>query len=130
MQIDQTQTQITIHQPVYTKKILNRFNFAGLPPARIPVKPSVKLIKSNTDNIDTARRKLYLEKFGSLNYLPTITRPDLAYAMSICGRHIANPTQEHINALDNIYAYLKATPETSISYTKQEPVIQGYVDAD
>ena len=44
---------------------------------------------------------------------------------------MANPSQEHMDALDNIYAYLKSTPHTSIVYTKQDnPIVQGYVDAD
>ena len=43
---------------------------------------------------------------------------------------MANPSQDHMNALDNIYAYIKSTSQTSITYSKHEPTIQGYVDAD
>jgi hypothetical protein len=130
MQINCTRDKVSLHQSVYANKIIERFDLNGLAPAKIPAKPSVKLTKNATEKTDAARRTLYLEKFGSLNYLPTMTRPDLAYSLSICGRYMANPTQEHMDAIDNIYAYVKATPHMSISYKKQEPFLEGYVDAD
>ena len=44
---------------------------------------------------------------------------------------MANLLQEHIDALDNIYAYLKSILHTLIVYIKQDnPIIQEYVDAD
>ncbi|KAF1917684.1 hypothetical protein BDU57DRAFT_434021, partial [Ampelomyces quisqualis] len=70
----------------------------------------------NTEQVNALRRKLYLEKFGSLNYLPTITRPNLAYLLLMCRRYMANLTQDHIDTLDSVYAYLKGTPNASISY--------------
>jgi hypothetical protein len=130
MQINCTRDKVSLYQSIYANKIIERFDLNRLAPAKIPAKPSVKLTKNATEKTDTARRTLYLEKFGSLNYLPTMTRPDLAYSLLICGRYIANPTQEHIDAIDNIYAYVKATPHMSISYKKQKPFLEGYVDAD
>jgi hypothetical protein len=129
MQINCTTDTTTLHQSAYASKILQRFDFNGLPPAKIPVKPSDRPTK-NTDKVNLSLQKTYLEKYGSLNYLPTMTRPDLAYSMSRCGRYMANPSQDHMNALDNIYAYIKSTSQTSITYSKHEPTIQGYVDAD
>jgi hypothetical protein len=130
MQIQQDQGCISLHQSTYTRTILDRYDFRGLAPTRIPAKPGLKLTKNTATDVNTARQKLYLEKYGSLNYLPTMTRPDLAYSLSLCGRYMANPTQEHMDALDTVYAYLKATPHIAISYRKGTPSLEGYVDAD
>ena len=59
-----------------------------------------------------------------------MTRPNLAYALLMCGRYIASPSQDYIDALDNVYAYIKSTPQASITYIKQKPVLKSYVDAD
>ena len=59
-----------------------------------------------------------------------MTRVDLAYAASLYGRFNGNPTRHHMDALGRAYAYANGTRDVGITYTRQEPKLLGYVDAD
>lgn len=129
MQIQRTANHTRLHQNAYAKKILQRFELHNAAPVQVPSNPSIRPTKATT-KVNEKIRTIYLQKFGSLNYLPTMTRPDLAYAISMCGRYNANPTQDHMDAIDRVYAYVKATSNVGITYTGQPQEVQGYVDAD
>ncbi|GJS86402.1 retrovirus-related pol polyprotein from transposon TNT 1-94 [Tanacetum coccineum] len=51
---------------------------------------------------------LYCGMIGSLMYL-TSSRPDLIYAVCLCARYQAKPTEKHIQAVKWIFRYLKGT---------------------
>nr|GEU98671.1 copia protein [Tanacetum cinerariifolium] len=51
---------------------------------------------------------LYRGIIGSLMYL-TSSRPDLTYAICLCARYQAKPTEKHLNAIKRIFRYLKGT---------------------
>lgn len=131
MQIDTKQPgKVILHQAAYVRKILDRFEISNVTPARTPGDSNVKLNKSATE-ASAEYRSLYLRKFGSLNYLPTMTRPDLSHALSLCGRYNANPDQSHMDAMDRIYAYLSNSQSLGITYENIETVeLVGYVDSD
>jgi len=129
MHIKHTQGSIKIHQAEYVRRLLDRFSFQNLPIANTPCDHRVKL-RRNNDEAAVAFRKDYLQKFGSLNYLPAITRIDLAYAASLYGRFNAKPDQTHLDAITRAYAYARGTHDTGITYTKHNTQLLGYCDAD
>lgn len=130
MHVELKPGHIKLHQSAYVQKILNRFNFECLAPVSTPCDSSKKL-KKQEDRISTDEfTHEYLSKFGSLNYLPTIARPDLAYAVSLIGRYNANPEQQHMDAVTRAYAYLVNTTAYGIHYTQDKPELAGYVDSD
>ncbi|GJV74095.1 retrovirus-related pol polyprotein from transposon TNT 1-94 [Tanacetum coccineum] len=51
---------------------------------------------------------LYRGMIGFLMYL-TSSRPDLIYAVCLCARYQAKPTEKHLNAVKQIFRYLKGT---------------------
>ncbi|GKE00757.1 retrovirus-related pol polyprotein from transposon TNT 1-94 [Tanacetum coccineum] len=51
---------------------------------------------------------LYHDMIGSLMYL-TSSRSDLIYAVCLCARYQAKPTEKHLNAVKRIFRYLKGT---------------------
>ncbi|GJV89850.1 hypothetical protein Tco_1533788 [Tanacetum coccineum] len=51
---------------------------------------------------------LYRGIIGSLMYL-TSSRPDLIYAVCLCARYQAKPTEKHLHAVKRIFRYLKGT---------------------
>ncbi|GJT20003.1 uncharacterized mitochondrial protein-like protein [Tanacetum coccineum] len=51
---------------------------------------------------------LYRGMIGSLMYL-TSNRPDLIYAIFLCVRYQAKPTEKHLNAVKRIFRCLKGT---------------------
>ncbi|KAJ3551450.1 hypothetical protein NP233_g13080 [Leucocoprinus birnbaumii] len=53
---------------------------------------------------------------GSLQYLATITRPDIAYVVSYLGRFNYNPHPEHWTPVKHLLQYLKGTRNYKLVY--------------
>ena len=77
-------------------------------PVSTPVSPAVKLFHGETSD-DGCDQQMYQAVVGSLLYLSTKTRPDIAYAVSSVARFCARPTKEHWIAVKRILRYLKGT---------------------
>lgn len=73
----------------------------------------------------------YREAVGSLLYLTTTTRPDIAFAVNQVSKYCQHPGLEHWRAVKRIFAYLAGTRNLGISF-KQEDVklVIGYTDSD
>ncbi|GJT52209.1 retrotransposon protein, putative, ty1-copia subclass [Tanacetum coccineum] len=70
---------------------------------------------------------------GSLMYLMVCTRPDIAYAVSIVSRYLANPGKNHWEAVKWILKYLKGTADVGLVYGRDQGKhvdVDGFVDAD
>ena len=73
----------------------------------------------------------YREAVGTLLYLARWTRPDIAAAVGICGRRVANYRMKDWNAVRRIFQYLKATKDTTLKLDGTGGLdIRGYSDAD
>ena len=129
MYIKRTNDQVKIHQAGYTRSILHRYNFQLLPSVKTPSDPTQKLVREQ-DPISSDQKSGYLSKFRSANFLPTNTRPDLAYHLSLCGRFNLNPRDAHVAAIDRAYAYIAGTPTHSIVYKAHKTDLRGFIDAD
>ncbi|GKF26960.1 hypothetical protein Tco_0082854, partial [Tanacetum coccineum] len=72
----------------------------------------------------------YRGMIGSLMYL-TSSRPDLIYAVCLCGRYQAKPTEKHLNVVKRIFRYLKGTNNMDLWYSKDtSKSLTTYSDAD
>ncbi|GKA42560.1 retrovirus-related pol polyprotein from transposon TNT 1-94 [Tanacetum coccineum] len=69
---------------------------------------------------------LYYGMIGSLMYL-TSSRPDLIYAVFLCARYQAKPTKKHLNAVKQIFQYLKGTINMGLWYSKDTDVPEVYM---
>ena len=78
---------------------------------------------------------------GSLLYLASWTRIDIAFAVSELSRFVANPGKVHLEAAKRVFRYLKKTmhlglvyqsPKTSLPNLPDVPpnTLWGYVDSD
>ena len=121
---------IWIGQPLYTEKMLRKFDMHDCKPVNTPVNPDVKLVSGESSN-DSCNQQLYQAVVGSLLYLSTKTRPDIAYAVSSVARFCASPTKEHWTAVKRILRYLKGTSKLGLLYRDNTSTeITGYSDAD
>jgi hypothetical protein len=67
---------------------------------------------------------------GSLLYL-IATRPDIQFAVGLCTRFQASPRSSHRTTVQQIFRYLKHTPEFGIWYSASSLLdLVGFSDAD
>ena len=69
-------------------------------------------LKKNTEQASLKDIKQYQQEVGSLIYLFTKTRPNIAYNINTCARFISNPNKTHSGTKSNLeipklYPYLK-----------------------
>ncbi|GJR78123.1 hypothetical protein Tco_0148908 [Tanacetum coccineum] len=73
---------------------------------------------------------LYCGMIRSLMYL-TSSRPDLIYAVYLCARYQAKPTEKHLSAVKRIFRYLKGTINMGLWYSKDTDMsLITYSDTD
>ena len=66
---------------------------------------------------------------GKLIYL-IHTRPDISYAVSVVSQFMHNPSNQHMNAVNLILAYLKSFPGKGILFSKHGHLdIEGYTNS-
>ncbi|KAL0545945.1 hypothetical protein IC582_015849 [Cucumis melo] len=74
--------------------------------------PNQQLVKEEKLCKDHER---YRRLVGKLNYL-TVTRPDIAYSVSMVSQFMSSPTVDHWAAVEQILCYLKDAPGRGILY--------------
>lgn len=79
----------------------------------------------------TAREQsFYREMIGALLYLSTVTRADVAYAISTLSRYLAEPSKTHLLAVQCAIRNLKQTRDKKLVLGGKEPRLRAYSDAD
>ncbi len=127
---DQKTGSIWIGQASYIRKLLQKFEMSDCKPVKSPANPGVKLTSSG-DGDYVCDEKIFRVLIGSLLFLSTRTRPDIAYAVGCAARFCSNPTREHWTAAKRILRYLKGTVNLGLLYSPTgSPDFVGYCDAD
>jgi hypothetical protein len=67
---------------------------------------------------------------GSLLYLATCTRPDIAQSVGVLSKFMAGPTSAHWTAALGVLRYVSTTSGYGITYGGDSISIVGYCDAD
>jgi hypothetical protein len=83
---------ITLTQGRYGRDILDRFGMVECKPTSTPIPPGFKFHLQEGSPEDC---KEYQSAVGSMMYLVTRTRPDLAFAVSAASRHMSQPLAGH-----------------------------------
>ena len=90
-------------------------------PVGTPMAPGLKLDKTmgpkTAEDVSYMQSVPYLSAIGSLQYLATMTRPDIAYAVSFLGRFNNNPGPQHWAAVKHLFRYLQGTKDYRLHYS-------------
>ncbi|GKG21064.1 hypothetical protein Tco_0383659, partial [Tanacetum coccineum] len=72
----------------------------------------------------------YRGMIGTLLYL-TASTPDLQFAICMCSRYQARPTEKYLNAVKRIFWYLKGTVHRGLWYLKDSSIaLTAFANAD
>jgi len=107
--------------------LLEAFGLETFTPNKAPMASGVKLAKTGEDLLPESN--WYAELVGSLLYLSTTTRPDIAFAVGVPSRFMSCPKQDHMRAAKKVLRNLRGTTRLGVVYGGSEP-LQGFVDAD
>ncbi|GKA84396.1 hypothetical protein Tco_0805991 [Tanacetum coccineum] len=58
------------------------------------------------------------------------TRPDIAHAVGVVSRYMAEPGKEHWEAMKRILRYIKGTSNVALCFGESDLIVMGYVDSD
>jgi len=121
---------IFIHQILYVKKLLKRFNLCEAKSVSIPSDPHV-ILKTPEFEWEKANKIPYREAVGCLLFLAMISRPDISYATGLVSRFCSKFDLNHWNAIKRIFKYLSNTEDFGILYRDCDiSDIRGFSDAD
>jgi hypothetical protein len=131
---DREKGTLNLSQEKYIGKVLERFRVQDAKPRSTPLGSHFKLSKEQSPKTDEEREKMakvpYASAVGSLMYAMVCTRPDIAYAVGVVSRYMADPGPEHWEAVKWILRYLKGTSGMALCFSGRSANLQGFVDAD
>ncbi|KAL4337997.1 hypothetical protein AHAS_Ahas12G0166100 [Arachis hypogaea] len=131
---DKKDRKIWLSQKNYLKKILQRFNMQECKPISTPLPMNFKLSSSMCPSSEAERMEMsrvpYASAVGSLMYAMICTRPDIAQAVAVVSRFMADSGKEHWNVVKRILKYIKGTLNVALYFGGSEFIVNGYVDSD
>jgi hypothetical protein len=130
MEVNQTERAITLSQEQFINKILERFGLSDCRPVLTPLDPKCHLTKADPTSEPILNPTLYQQMIGSLMYLVTCTRPDLAFSVSFLSQFSVHPVQRHHTAVKRVFRYLQGTRQLKLVYPRNGKLeLTGYSDA-
>ena len=107
--------------------LLSKTGKLGVKLCNTAMTPNVQITKEGDLFEDLER---YIRLVEKLNYL-IVTRPDIAYSVSVLSQYMSSPIVGHWTAVEHILCYLKEAPRCGISYKKHgHNKIECFPDTD
>lgn len=91
---DRSAKTMWIGQTKLIHETLQRHQLDNTNPTVLPMDAGLKM-QSCKDDVDAVTDKPYREVVGSLLYLASCTRPDIAYVVGVLSRFVSKPSTEH-----------------------------------
>nr|GEW34411.1 retrovirus-related Pol polyprotein from transposon TNT 1-94 [Tanacetum cinerariifolium] len=119
---------IFINQSKYALESLKKYGFESCDPVDTPMVEKSKLDEDKDGKVVDPSH--YHGMIGTLLYL-TASRPDLQFAICMCARYQARPTEKHVHAVKRIFRYLRGTVHRGLWYPKDSFVaLTAFVDTN
>ncbi|RVW11957.1 Retrovirus-related Pol polyprotein from transposon TNT 1-94 [Vitis vinifera] len=114
-----------------TKNMLNsRFDMKDMGLADVILGIKIKRTSNELILSESVSQVEYSRIIGSLMYLMSCTRPDIAYAVGKLSRYTSNPGAKHWKGIIRVLKYLRFTRDYGLHYTRYPAVLEGYSDAN
>ncbi|GJR93543.1 retrovirus-related pol polyprotein from transposon TNT 1-94 [Tanacetum coccineum] len=129
---DRSRKILRVSQSGYISKILNNFRIDNGKSVKMPLgghfKLSLKDCLVSDCDVERMIKVPYANAVGSLMYLMVCTRPDIAYAISVVSRYLANPDRgNHVDVTGFVDSDYAKDPNKGRSITGYAFLLQGCV---
>ena len=104
--VDKSKKSISLNQQHYIEACLQKFGLTSCHGVCTPMTERLS-VKDQPETVDLKIQALYREMVGSLLYISSWTRPDIAFAVSELSRFVSNPGTKHLTAAKRVFRYLK-----------------------
>lgn len=136
IKIDRRDDGLFLSQGAYTRRVLDMAKMADCKPTGTPLPLAHPLYREQAASTPSQRQEMstvpYRQVLGSLIYLSTRTRPDIATAVSMLGKFQADPVSSDWKALKHLLRYLKGSLDYGILFPYQSDShgLEAWSDAD
>ena len=133
---DRKAKTVTITHRQMIRELLEQHAMLECRKATTPLVPREKLSNLKEDpSQEIATRKeheRYMKVVGSIQYIASVTRPDLAFAAHALARHMAESTKAHWRAAQHVLRYLRTTVDLGLTFhgSGYDSILDAYTDAD
>ncbi|XP_062987375.1 uncharacterized protein LOC134401944 [Elgaria multicarinata webbii] len=111
------------------EEMLQEFGMAEAKQVNTPM--TTDHLKGQDDNTPLPDNQQYQRAVGKLLFIATVTRPDIAAAVGILSKKVANPSQRDWNRVKRVMRYLKGTVDARLKLPRGTSMeLIGFVDAD
>lgn len=128
---DRKSRTLTISQPAYLQKVVERFGMKNSKPVSTPLEHGKKFHKldSNEEPFDV---QTYQQAIGCLTHASTTTRPDIAVAVGMLAQYASEPSTDHWSGVKRVLRYINGTLNYGLKFTvnQEVPELVAYADAD
>ena len=109
---------------------MSRFKVNDAKHRTTPLANHIKLSKEQSPKTAEEREHMalvpYASAVGSLTYAMVCTKNDIAHAVGVDSRYMANPGKEHWEAAKWLLRYLRGTSSTLLCFGKGKVNLQGF----
>ncbi|MBW0587646.1 hypothetical protein O181_127361 [Austropuccinia psidii MF-1] len=133
VKVSRSGLSITLDQQHFTKSLLDLYGLSESKSVSTLLLPNVHLSPETGEEISKFNLLgvSYRSAIGSINYLSTARRPDLAHSVSSLLQFLENPGIQHWNGFLHVLRYLKGTQSIGLVYSKTNAQgIEAYSEAD
>ncbi|GKC98154.1 retrovirus-related pol polyprotein from transposon TNT 1-94 [Tanacetum coccineum] len=128
LQVSPNPKGIFINQSKYALEIFKKYGFDTSTPIDTPMAERPNLDEDKGGKLIDPTH--FHGMVGSLMYL-SASRPDIVFAVCMCARYQAKPTDKHLHAIKRIFRYLKGTIHMGLWYPKDSGfALKAFADAD
>ena len=129
--------KLFLSQEKYLRKVLEVFEMDNAKPVQLPLASHFRLCNLQCPQTEAEKQDMantpYANAGGCLMYAMVLTRPDIAHAVSVVSRYMAQPGKEHWKAVKWILRYLHGIVKCGLTFGKakeEDDGLRGYVDLD
>ncbi|GKF40758.1 retrovirus-related pol polyprotein from transposon TNT 1-94, partial [Tanacetum coccineum] len=119
---------IFLNQSKYALESLKKYGMESSDPVDTPMMEKSKL---DEDPQGKAVNPTHYDGMVDTLMHLTVSRPDLTFAICMCARYQAKPTEKHLHAVKRIFKYLRGTINRGLWYPKDSSIaLTAYADVD